>query len=208
MEGEVELVVPAPNKEVLRLKREVRLAGGGDQTLTMRLAFPGAKRWDPWRLGEQPLYRAELTARYSGGTESARIDDTFAFRDLTWDIGPRRWSLSVNGRPIFLRGACYAPSYRLDELPAERFDDDLATAKNANLDALRVVANVLPDEFYRRADAAGVVGIHGLPLTGTYAYHASGGDARFFETAAREQQAEMVELLYNRPSVALWVAHD
>jgi beta-mannosidase len=208
MDGEVELVVPAPNGDVLRLKREVRLAGGADQTLTMRLAFPGAKRWDPWRLGEQHLYRAELIARSSGGTESARIDDSFAFRELTWDIGPRRWSLSVNGRPIFLRGACYAPSYRLDELTPERFDADLATARHANLDALRVVANVLPDEFYRRADAAGMLVFQDLPLTGTYAYHATGADARFFESAAREQQAEMVELLHNRPSVALWVAHD
>jgi len=192
---------------VLRLKRDVRLAGGADQALTMRLAFPGAKRWDPWRLGEQPLYHAELIARSSGGTESARIDDSFAFRELTWDIGPRRWSLSVNGRPIFLRGACYAPAYRLDELTSERFDSDLATARQANLDALRVVANVLPDEFYRRADAAGMLVLQDLPLTGTYAYHATGADARFFESAAREQQAEMVELLQNRPSVAIWIAH-
>jgi beta-mannosidase len=208
MDGEVELVVPAPNHDVLRLKREVRMAAGADHTLTMRLAFPGAKRWNPWRLGEQTIYRAELVARYSGGTESARIDDTFAFRELTWDIGPRRWSLSVNGRPIFLRGACYAPSHRLDELSTDRFDSDLATAKQANLDALRVIANVLPEEFYRRADAAGMLVIQDLPLTGTYAYHASGVDARFFESAAREQQSEMVELLRNRPSVVLWVAHD
>ena len=208
MDGEVELVVPAPNNEVLRLKREVRLTGGADQTLTMRLAFHGARRWDPWRLGAQPIYRAELTARDSAGNESARIDDSFAFRELAWEIGPRRWSLSVNGRPIFLRGACYAPSYRLDELTPERFDSDLTTAKQANLDALRVVANVLPDEFYRRADAAGMLVLQDLPLTGTYAYHATGSDARFFETAAREQQAEMVELLLNRPSVAMWIAHD
>jgi beta-mannosidase len=208
MDGEVELAVPAPNHEVLRLKREVRLTGGADQTLTMRLAFPGARRWNPWRLGEQPLYRAELIARDSTGSESARIDDSFAFRELSWDIGPRRWSFSVNGRPVFLRGACYAPSYRLDELTTERFDGDLATARQANLDALRVVANVLPDEFYRRADAAGMLVLQDLPLTGTYAYHAPGSDARFFESAAKEQQAEMVALLYNRPSVALWVAHD
>jgi beta-mannosidase len=207
MEGEVELVVPAPNHEVLRLKREVRLTGGADQTLTMRLAFPGAKRWNPWRLGEQPVYRAELIAR-CGGAESARIEDTFAFRELAWDIGPRRWSLSVNGRPVFLRGACYAPSYRLDELTTERLVGDLATAKQANLDALRVVANVLPDEFYRLADAAGMLVVQDLPLTGTYAYHATGTDARFFESAAREQQSAMVELLHNRPSVVLWVAHD
>jgi beta-mannosidase len=208
MEGEVELGIPVPGRETLRLKREVRLAGGADQTLTMRLAFPGARKWDPWRLGEQPMYSAELTTRDSGGIESARVEDTFAFRELTWDIGSRRWALSVNGRPMFLRGACYAPSYRLDELTRERFDSDLAIARSANLDALRVVANVLPDEFYRRADAMGVLVVQDLPLTGTYVYHASAGDARFFEQAAREQQAEMVEMLYNRPSVAIWVAHD
>jgi beta-mannosidase len=208
MEGEVELSVPVPGRDPLRLKRAVRLAGGADQTLTMRLAFPGARRWDPWRLGEQPIYRAELITRAAGATESARVEDTFAFRDLTWDIGPRRWALSVNGRPIFLRGACYAPSYRLDELTPERFDADLETARRANIDALRVVANVLPDDFYKRADAAGVIVVQDLPLTGTYVYHAAGGEARFFEQAAREQQAEMVEMLHNRPSIVLWVAHD
>jgi beta-mannosidase len=208
MEGEVELSVPVPGRETLRLKREVRLAGGADQTLTMRLAFPGARRWDPWRLGEQPIYSAELITRASGAIESARVEDTFAFRELTWDIGPRRWALSVNGRPVFLRGACYAPSYRLDELTPERFDADIAIAKQANLDALRVVANVLPDDFYRRADATGMLVIQDLPLTGTYVYHASTNDARFFEQAAREQQAEVVEMLHNRPSVVVWVAHD
>jgi beta-mannosidase len=208
MEGEVELSVPVPGRDALRLKREVRLAAGADQTLTMRLAFPGARRWDPWWFGLQPIYKAELITRAAGTTESARVEDTFAFRELTWDIGPRRWALSVNGRPVFLHGACYAPSYRLDELTPERFDADIAIAKSANLDALRVVANVLPDEFYRRADAMGMLVIQDLPLTGTYVYHASAGDARFFEQAAREQQAEMVEMLYNRPSVAVWVAHD
>jgi len=208
MDGEVELIVPAPGREPLRLRREVHLAGGADQTVTMRLAFPGARRWDPWRLGEQPIYRAELVARSAGGAESARVEDSFAFRDLTWDIGPRRWSLSVNGKPIFLRGACYAPSYRLDELTPEVFDADLAIAKQAGIDALRVVANVLPDDFYRRADAAGMLVIQDLPLSGTYVYHATGTDARFFEEAAREQQSEMVDMLYNRPSVAVWVAHD
>jgi beta-mannosidase len=207
MDGEVELIVPAQGRDALRLTRDLHLAGGADQVVTMRLAFPGARRWEPWRLGDQPIYRAELTTR-SAGVESARVEDSFAFRDLTWDIGPRRWTLSVNSRPIFLRGACYAPGYRLDELTSDRFDADLATAKEANLDALRVVSNVLPEDFYRRADAAGMLVLQDLPLTGTYAYHATGVDARFFEQAAREQQAEMVEMLHNRASIAVWIAHD
>jgi beta-mannosidase len=208
MDGEVELVVSAPGRDPLRLRREVHLPGGNEQTVSMRLALPGAKRWEPWRFGGQPTYSAELVARAAGGVESARVNDEFAFRELKWDIGSRRWNFSVNGRPMFLRGACYAPSHRLDELSPETIDADLRIAKQANVDALRVVANVLPDEFYRRADAAGMLVFQELPLTGIYAYHARSDDSRFFETAAREQQAEMVELLRNRPSVAMWIAHD
>jgi beta-mannosidase len=208
MDGEVELVVPMPSRDPLRLRRELRLAGGAEQTVAMQLGFPGAQRWEPWRLGEQTTYTAELIARASNGTESARVEDSFAFRELAWEIGPRRWSFSVNGRPLFLRGACYAPAQRLDELTPERLEGDIQIAKKANIDALRVLAGVLPDEFYRLADAAGMLVFQDLPLTGTYVYHARGDDARFFENAAREQQVELVTMLHNRPSVALWTAHD
>jgi beta-mannosidase len=208
MDGDLELVVLGPGREPLHLRRDVHLAGGSQQTLSMRLALPGAKRWEPWRFGEQPMYRAELIARVGGATESARVDDAFAFRDLKWDLGPRRWNFAVNGRPMFLRGACYAPSYRFDEFTPERVEGDLRIAREANLDALRIVANVLPGDFYHRADEAGMLLFQDLPLTGAYAYHARGDDSRFFETSVREQQAEMVELLRNRPSVALWSGHD
>jgi beta-mannosidase len=208
MDGEVELVVPVSGRDPLRLRREVHLGGGAEETVKMRLALPGATKWEPWRFGAQPLYRAELIARTADGVESSRVEEGFAFRELTSDIGPRRWSLRVNGRPMFLRGACYAPSYRLDELSAEVLAADIALAKKANLDALRVVANVLPKDFYRLADEAGMLVLQDLPLTGTYVYHARGDESRFFETAAREQQAEMVAMLQNHPSIAVWIAHD
>jgi len=211
MDGQIEVAVSSAtgdDTQPLRIHRDVRLAGGGEQTVSMQLALPSVKRWEPWRFGGQPMYRAELVARAVGGLESTRVEDTFGFRELKWDIGPRRWSFAVNGRPMFLRGACYAPSYRLDELTPERFDADLRIAREANLDALRILANVLPAEFYRRADEAGMLLLQELPLYGAYAYHARGDDSRFFESSAREQQSEMVELLRNRPSVAMWVAHD
>ena len=212
MDGEVELVVSPPagdgSTAPLRVHREVRMGGGTEQTVSIRLALPGARRWEPWRFGTQPMFRAEMVAGAAGGVESTRVEDSFAFRELKWDIGPRRWNFSVNGRAMFLRGACYAPSYRVDELTPERFDDDIRLAKETNLDALRVVANVLPSEFYRRADEAGMLVLQELPLVGAYAYHARNDDTRFFDVAAREQQAEMVELLRNRPSVAMWIAHD
>ena len=208
MDGEVELVVSRVEGGArLRLRREFRLGGGGEQTLTMRLALPGAKRWEPWRFGEQNVYSAEMTVNVAGA-ESVRVDDQFGFRDLKWEIGPRQWSLSVNGRPMFLRGACYAPAYRMDELAPETFAAHLRLARELNLDALRVVANVLPREFYRQADAAGMLLLQELPLLGSYAYQARPEDAKFFENTSRELLAETVELLRNHPSVAVWIAHD
>jgi len=211
MDGEIDLVVsaaghggmPAP----LRLRREFRIAGGGDHTMTMRLALPGARRWEPWRFGEQPMYRAEMAVEVGGG-ESARVEESFAFRDLKWDVGSRRWSFEVNGRPMFLRGACYAPAYRLDDLPTDRIAADIRMAKGANIEALRVIANVLPRDFYRLADAEGMLVLQEMPLLGSYAYQARADDTRFFETSARALQSEMVEQLRNHPSVVMWIAHD
>jgi beta-mannosidase len=88
------------------------------------------------------------------------------------------------------------------------FESDLNAARAAGIDALRVMANVLPEEFYRQADAAGMLLLQELPLLGSYVYHARADEARFFEAAAREQQAQMVTMLQNRPSVAVWIAHD
>src|ERR1700739_3072518 len=107
------------------------------------------------------MYGVEMPVRVSGA-ESSRVAEDFAFRDLKWEIGPRRWSLSVNGRPIFLRGACYATAYQTDELTAEDFNAHVQLARDTNLDALRVIANVLPREFYSVADAAGMLLIQEL----------------------------------------------
>src|SRR6266496_1160897 len=112
MDGEVELTVPVPGRDPLRLRREVHLGPGAEQTVSMRLALPGARKWEPWRFG---------------------------------------------GQPMFLRGAGYAPAYRLDELTEETLAADIALAKAANVDALRVIANVLPKDFYRLADEAGML---------------------------------------------------
>src|SRR5207237_6631275 len=105
MDGEVELVVSAVSGAgaPLRLKREFRIAGGGDQPISMRLALPGARRWEPWRFGEQAMYRAEMAVEVSGA-ESSRVEDAFGFRDLKWAIGPGRGSLPFEGRPLFLVG--------------------------------------------------------------------------------------------------------
>jgi beta-mannosidase len=190
-----------------RVRQAFRLAGGVERTLSTTLSLAGARRWWPWRFGEPALYGATAWLETSAG-DSARVEDAVGFRQVEVEAAPGRWSVRVNGQPIFLRGANYAPGIELDRLSPARFAEDITLAKEANLDALRVHAHVLPDEFYRQADAAGMLVIADFPLTSGYAYRAGAEEVRFFETAVREQVEEMVQMLANRPSILCWFAHD
>jgi beta-mannosidase len=207
MAGQLALAVELPDQGRIPIRREFRLAGGLEQTLSLSISMPGARRWQPWRLGEAVLYGIEATVSVEE-TDSARVSDQFGFRELDWRAAQDGWSIKVGGQPFFVRGASYTPGYRLDRLRVEDFKRDLELARSANLDALRVHAHVLPEDFYRLADAAGMLVLADLPLTLGYAYQATVEQTRFFEEAVREHVREAVELLRNRPSVALWIAHD
>ncbi len=208
MRGEVAVEISGPGIGApLRIRREYRIGGGLEQPLSMLLSVPDARRWSPWRFGDANLYEARAAVHVEG-RESARLIEAFGFRTLDIRAGVDAWHVHINGQPVFVRGADYMPSFRLDQLRRERFESDITLAREANLDALRVHAHVLPDEFYRAADAAGMLVISELPLTRAYAYHAGPDEARFFERSVRAQAAEMVDLLRNRPSVIAWSAHD
>lgn len=207
MAGEVVFDLEPPAGPPLRLRREVTLSGGSERTVQMGLTVMDVERWLPWRFGSQVLYTTRLTVVVRGRT-SVRWDDRFGFRDALLHAGPEGWEVTVRGRPMFVRGADYTPSLRLDQLSEETFATDLRVAREANLDLLRVRGAVLPNAFYRLCDEAGMLVIADFPLTRSYAYHADAEETRFFEQAVRAQVPEMVGLLANRPSIALWVAHD
>jgi beta-mannosidase len=207
MKGDLQVEVTGPDLRPLRIRRRFHIPGGTEQTNTMTLSVPNARRWNPWRAGEPVLYRCVTTVSI-GGRESVRMEDQFGFRDVVVNAAHEGWNVAVNGQPMFLRGANYTPSLKLDQLTEAVFEADLQLARECNLDALRVHGHVLPEEFYRRADEAGVLVIADFPLTLSYAYHAAADESRFFEMSVRDQVPEMVELLQNRPSLLTWIAHD
>jgi beta-mannosidase len=207
MRGDLQVEVTGPDLRPLRISRRFQIPGGTEQTNQMTLSVPHARRWQPWRAGEPVLYRCVTTVSI-GGRASVRAEDQFGFRDVLVHAAHDGWHVAVNGQPMFLRGANYTPSLRLDQLGEKTFEADLRLARETNLDVLRVHGHVLPEEFYRLADRAGILVIADFPLTLSYAYHASAEESRFFDTAVRNQVPEMVELLQNRPSLLFWIAHD
>jgi beta-mannosidase len=188
--------ITGPDGALLTLaEREVVLADG-DNHLAWAIDVEAPPRWWPWRLGEAARCDLTVTAEVAGTVSDERTVRT-GFRE----IRVRDWRWTVNGEDLFVMGTNLAPTRTL---PATATADDLARdvalARDANLDLIRVHAHVARPELYDAADAAGMLVWQDLPLQWGY--------ARSVRRSAVHQARDMVDLLGHHPAVALWCGHN
>jgi beta-mannosidase len=195
---------PTPVRLCARLRGPgVELDAVLDQTLAAgpnHLAWPleveHPPRWWPWRLGDQPLCDLEVAVEVDGERSDGRRLRT-AFREIRND----HWRFHVNGERCFLMGSNQGPArMALAEASPEGLAADVAAAREANLDMLRLHAHVSRPEVYDAADEAGVLLWQDMPLQWSY--------ARGVRKTAVSQARELVDLVGHHPSVALWCAHN
>ena len=182
-----------------------RLAAGENQVeWTIRVDDP--KLWWPHALGGQPLHDVvvEVTP-HPNGEPTAPADAPVSHR-VTRRVGLRQihlraWVLHVNGERMFAKGANVGPTrMALAEATPEDLQRDVALAKDANLDLLRVHAHITRPEFYDAADEAGMLLWQDFPLQWGY--------ARTIRKQAQRQAREAVDLLGHHPSIAIWCGHN
>ncbi|MGD0612859.1 MAG: sugar-binding domain-containing protein [Anaerolineales bacterium] len=193
----------------------------GRSHLTIDLPVPDVIRWNPWDRGEPRLYAVSVTI------EEAEFATLFGFRTVRVDEGFHWW---INEEPYFPRGSNYIASQWLAETlfpdvsqgknhpfgghpldqatpakanpPTPWFERDVALAKEANLNLLRVHGHVLPPEFHEVCDRAGILVWQDFPLQWGYT------DEADFQDEAERQMRAMLTLLYNHPSIIAWCCHN
>jgi beta-mannosidase len=164
--------------------------------LSWTLTVDAPPRWWPHRFGPQHLCTLELTVEVDDTVSDRRTLRT-AFRE----VRERELRFSVNGEPLFLKGATYGPARALLGGASEQLvRDDVQRALDANLDFLRVHAHVASDALYDAADEAGLLLWQDFPMVGGY--------ARGIRREAARQARAMVDQLAHHPSVFVWCAHD
>lgn len=201
----------------VELVEERRLAAGENQ-VEWQLRVDDPALWWPHALGDQPLHDVvvEVTAHPPSGLDEAASPSTSALdaapsgapvsHRVTRRIGLRQvhlraWVLHVNGERLFLKGAAQGPNrHHLGTVTAAELRADVALARDANLDLLRIHAHVNRPELYDAADEAGMLLWQDFPLYRGY--------ARSVRKQAQRQAREAVDLLGHHPSVAIWCAHD
>jgi beta-mannosidase len=187
---------------------EVRVAVGaasttvsvGGSTAVVPVAVPDAALWWPRGHGAQPLYEVRVSA--AGAEWSGRV----GFRTVALDIGGdergTRFTLSVNGRPLFARGVNWIPD---DCFPTrvspQRYAERLTQAAEAGVNLVRVWGGGIyeSEDFYRTCDELGLLVWQDFPFA--CAAYAEEEPLRG-EVIAEARQA--VTRLSQHPSLALW----
>lgn len=193
--AEVATTVTGPDgSEVAVRVTDESLAAGTNRVL-WSVTVEDPQLWWPHALGGQPLHTVTVTVG-GGGEVSDHRTVTTGLRQVRM----RNLVLSVNGERLFLKGANCGPTRRaLADATPDALAADVASARQAGLDLLRVHAHITRPELYQAADEAGVLVWQDLPLQWGY--------ARIRRQAAR-QARQAVHLLGHHPSIAVWCGHN
>ncbi len=157
--------------------------------------------WWPVGYGEQPLYTLELKL----GDED-RWQGKIGLREVTLITTPDKdgseFTLSVNGKRIFCKGANWIPDdVFFTEVTRERYEERIRQAIDANMNMLRVWGGGIyeNDEFYDICDRLGILVWQDF-LFACAAYPEEAPFDKLVEVEAEQNIAR----LSHHPSLVLW----
>ena len=181
------------------VKRTIE-AESGTTHHNLELQVPEPHLWWPWDQGSPDLYRLTVEVWDGDRCLDAR-SRTLGLRQVELD----GWTLRINGRPVYARGANWVPA---DVLPGRVKEEDyhelLTLARQANMNMLRVWGGGLREKrvFYDLCDRLGIMLWQEFPLACAFLsrFPRSSG---YLQLVERESEA-IVRDLRPHPSVVLW----
>ena len=173
-----------------------------------QIAVEDPKLWWPRTHGDQPLYQLDITL-----SDRNELLDSRSIRFGIRDVRPvlkdpqtseNRFRFDVNGKPIFMRGACWAPLEGMTHCwDTERAMRLLDLLEHGQMNVLRIWAegHIPPQEFYDECDKRGIFVWQDFMFG--YNMHPS-GEPQFDENCRLEIEG-MIRMLRNHPCILLWV---
>jgi hypothetical protein len=170
-----------------------------DGVADRKCALGSAILWDP---NAPQLYRVKFTL--GQGTQADVVHSYFGMRSLAAvaveeSSGPG--ALSLNGEPIYLRGALYQ-SYHPEGVytagDIESIQDDIACAKRAGFDLLRIHIKVDDPLVLYFADTMGILLMCDFPNFG------EGGDTEIGRRRYETMMRRTIARDFNHPSIVAW----
>ncbi|MBE6926766.1 MAG: glycoside hydrolase family 2 protein, partial [Ruminococcaceae bacterium] len=174
--------------------------------LLTNLHIDAPRLWWPNGYGEQPIYEYTLRQHFADGVVEYR--GTFGFREVEIDRSVidgdnLRFTVRVNGRPIFCRGSNWVPADCMTgRLKDEKYFALVKSAADANFNMLRIWGGGIyeKDCFYEYCDRMGIL------VWQEFMFACSEipeDNLEFIQEITREAEYQ-VKRLRNHPCLALW----
>jgi beta-mannosidase len=187
---------------------ESALAGGqlllelppGSSLHTLEFTVPQPRLWWPWDHGTPALYR--LTIDVCDGEQL--LDSRTQMVGLR-SVELQGWTLYINGRPVYARGANWVPA---DILPGRVRGEDYQTllelVRRANMNMLRVWGGGLREKraFYDLCDRMGILVWQEFPFA--CAFVARYPRSPEYLRLVRAETRAIARDLLNHPCLAIW----
>lgn len=179
----------------------------GTTTAVVALEVPDAPLWWPAGYGEQPLSTLQVQLFETSGT--APLDSwerRIGFRNVELDTSPDEigtaFTLKVNGKAVFVKGANWIPDdHLLTRITRSRLDRRLDQALGANLNLLRIWGGGIYEtaDFYAACDERGILVWQDFLL----ACAAYPEESPLWEEVEAEARENVVRLA-SHPSLVIW----
>ncbi len=191
------------------LQRTIHLAAGATQTVAftpktdpgLELSHPNV--WWPVGMGAHPLYALQMTASVDGAT-SDQASATFGIRSVSSRLTKQGYrQFLINGKPVLIRGAGWAPDMFLRDDPA-RMEAEFSYVRNLGLNTIRSEGKLESARFYELADRDGIMVLAGWECCDKWESAAKTGGAPWDASdmqVAQDSMASEARLLRNHPSV-------
>ncbi|HEU4948467.1 MAG TPA: glycoside hydrolase family 2 protein [Kribbella sp.] len=135
----------------------------GIESVGVTSTIDAVDRWWPRGYGEQPLYDVSVSLTENGTQRDSR-QTRVGFRTVTMNVAPDDqggpFVLSVNDRPIYVRGANWIPDDAfVTRLDRESYRLSIVDAVDAGMNLLRVWGGGIyeSDDFYDVCDELGIL---------------------------------------------------
>ena len=185
--------------EPIVVEQPAELDAGAGRT-DLELQVPQPHLWWPWDQGSPDLYR--LTVNVSDGDRCLdSLVQTVGLREVELD----GWTLRINGRRVYARGANWVPA---NVLPGQVDEEDyralLSLARQANMNMVRVWGGGLREKraFYDLCDRLGILVWQEFPLACSFLGRFP-RSSDYLQLVEKESEA-IVRDLRAHPSVVLW----
>jgi len=191
------------------LRRTIHLAAGQTQTVSFSpktdagLDLDHPQVWWPVGMGAHPLYSLQMSAAVDDAI-SDRASASFGIRTVTSRLTKQGYrQFVVNGKPVLIRGAGWAPDMFLRDDP-KRMETEFSYVVNLGLNTIRSEGKLEDARFYDLADRLGLLILAGWECCDKWESWAKTGgepwDAADQKIAAASMASE-ARLLRNHPSV-------